>query len=61
MSRRPASTHAEQEVLKSVIRKIRDGGVTIVVIEHNMGLVMTLCQTITVLAHGKVDRVRAAR
>jgi branched-chain amino acid transport system permease protein len=45
---------AEQEVLKSVIRKIRDGGVTIVVIEHNMGLVMTLCQTITVLAQGKV-------
>ncbi len=44
---------AEQEGLKSTIRRIRDSGVTVIVIEHNMGLVMTLCEKITVLAHGK--------
>lgn len=45
---------AEQENLKQTIRRIRDSGVTVVVIEHNMGLVMTVCEQITVLAHGKV-------
>jgi branched-chain amino acid transport system permease protein len=45
---------AEQEVLKKTIRKIRDSGITVVVIEHNMGLVMTVCEQVTVLAHGKV-------
>jgi branched-chain amino acid transport system permease protein len=45
---------AEQEGLKATIRRIRDAGVTVVVIEHNMGLVMTLCERITVLAHGRV-------
>lgn len=45
---------AEQEVLKQTIRGIRDSGITVVVIEHNMGLVMTVCQKITVLAHGRV-------
>jgi branched-chain amino acid transport system permease protein len=45
---------AEQEGLKATIRRIRDAGVTVVVIEHNMSLVMTLCQRLTVFAHGKV-------
>ncbi|MGH7762038.1 MAG: ABC transporter permease subunit [Candidatus Dormibacteraceae bacterium] len=45
---------AEQENLKHTIRRIRDSGITVVVIEHNMGLVMTVCERITVLAHGKV-------
>ena len=45
---------AEQEGLKATIRKIRDAGVTVVVIEHNMSLVMTICQRLTVFAHGKV-------
>lgn len=45
---------AEQEVLKQTIRRIRDAGATVVVIEHNMGLVMNVCERITVLAHGKV-------
>jgi branched-chain amino acid transport system permease protein len=34
--------------------RIRDGGVTVVLIEHNMGLVMTLCDTVTVLTSGRV-------
>ena len=31
---------------------IRDSGVTVVLIEHNMGLVMSLCERVTVLASG---------
>jgi branched-chain amino acid transport system ATP-binding protein/branched-chain amino acid transport system permease protein len=45
---------AEQEGLKAMIRKIRDGGVTVVVIEHNMNLVMNVCERLTVFGHGKV-------
>ena len=45
---------AEQEGLKATIRKIRDSGITVVVIEHNMNLVMNVCQQLTVFAHGKV-------
>jgi len=45
---------AEQEGLKETIRRIRDSGVTVIVIEHNMGLVMNVCERLTVLAHGKV-------
>lgn len=45
---------AEQEGLKATIRKIRDGGVTVVVIEHNMNLVMNVCERLTVFGHGKV-------
>ncbi len=45
---------AEQEDLKAVIRRVRDAGVTVIVIEHNMGLVMSVCERLTVLAHGKV-------
>jgi branched-chain amino acid transport system permease protein len=45
---------AEQEGLKQTIKRIRDGGITVVVIEHNMGLVMTVCEKVTVLAHGRV-------
>jgi branched-chain amino acid transport system permease protein len=45
---------AEQEGLKQTIKRIRDGGITVIVIEHNMGLVMTVCEKITVLAHGRV-------
>jgi branched-chain amino acid transport system permease protein len=37
-----------------MVRSIRDSGVTVVVIEHNMGLVMSLCERITVLAGGVV-------
>ena len=45
---------SEQEGLKDTIRRIRESGVTVVVIEHNMGLVMSLCERLTVLAHGRV-------
>ena len=45
---------AEQEGLKATIRKIRDAGTTVVVIEHNMNLVMNVCERLTVFGHGKV-------
>ena len=33
--------------------KVRDSGVTIAVIEHNMGVIMDYCDRIIVLAFGK--------
>ncbi len=37
-----------------VIRVIRDGGVTVLMIEHVMQAVMSLCERVYVLAHGRV-------
>jgi branched-chain amino acid transport system permease protein len=45
---------AEMNDLRQLVTRIRDGGVTVVLIEHNMGLVMTLCDRVTVLASGRV-------
>jgi branched-chain amino acid transport system permease protein len=47
-------TAGEQEALVRAVRRVRDEGVTVLVIEHNMNLVMSLCERITVLAHGRV-------
>jgi branched-chain amino acid transport system permease protein len=47
-------TAGEQDALAGVIRRIRGAGVTVLVIEHNMALVMGVCERITVLAHGRV-------
>jgi branched-chain amino acid transport system permease protein len=44
----------EVRKLGEMVRSIRDAGITVVIIEHNMGLVMSLCEQITVLAGGKV-------
>jgi len=43
----------ETEELMGLIRRIRDLGITVVLIEHDMKLVMTICDTITVLNHGQ--------
>ncbi len=40
--------------LADIVRSIRESGVTVVLIEHNMGLVMSLCERVTVLASGRV-------
>jgi ABC-type branched-subunit amino acid transport system ATPase component len=40
--------------LARIIRDIRRAGVTVVVIEHNMGLVMSLCDRVIVLDAGRV-------
>ncbi len=52
----PAAGLNGEEVrqLAEIVRSIRDSGVTVVLIEHNMGLVMSLCERVTVLASGAV-------
>jgi branched-chain amino acid transport system permease protein len=52
----PAAGLNGEEVrqLAGIVRSIRDSGVTVVVIEHNMGLVMSLCDRVTVLSGGRV-------
>ncbi|SHN23901.1 ABC transporter permease subunit [Cryptosporangium aurantiacum] len=44
----------EVRQLGEIVRSIRDSGVTVVLIEHNMGLVMSLCEHVTVLASGRI-------
>ncbi|MFC7535204.1 ATP-binding cassette domain-containing protein [Actinoplanes sp. GCM10030250] len=44
----------EVRQLSEIVRSVRDSGITVVIIEHNMGLVMSLCERVTVLAGGRV-------
>jgi branched-chain amino acid transport system permease protein len=52
----PAAGLNGEEVrqLSEIARSIRANGVTVVIIEHNMGLVMSLCDRVTVLASGRI-------
>ncbi|MFI1994825.1 ATP-binding cassette domain-containing protein [Actinoplanes sp. NPDC020271] len=52
----PAAGLNGEEVrqLAEIVRSIRDSGITVVIIEHNMGLVMSLCERVTVLAGGRI-------
>jgi branched-chain amino acid transport system ATP-binding protein len=43
---------SEKRALMALIRRIRDTGLTVVLIEHDMGLVMNVCDRITVLDFG---------
>jgi branched-chain amino acid transport system ATP-binding protein len=43
----------ETENLRQILMKIRDAGVTIFLVEHDMKLVMGICELITVLDYGK--------
>lgn len=43
----------ETENLREILMKIRDSGVTIFLVEHDMKLVMGICDVITVLDYGK--------
>jgi branched-chain amino acid transport system ATP-binding protein len=45
--------HKETSVLKSIIKRIRDEGKTVFLIEHDMSLVMDICENITVLNFGE--------
>ena len=51
----PAAGLNEQETLElmALIRQIRDSGVTILLIEHDMKVVMGICERIVVLDYGK--------
>ena len=44
----------EVRQLGEIVRSIRDSGTTVMIIEHNMALVMSLCDHVTVLASGGV-------
>ena len=44
----------EREYLVDRIRRIRDAGVTVLLVEHDIELVMGLCDWITVLDYGKL-------
>ena len=44
---------SETEVLRQLIGKIRDLGITVVVIEHAMELMMNICDRLVVLNFGK--------
>jgi branched-chain amino acid transport system permease protein len=44
---------AEKQALIELIRQIRDSGLTIVLIEHDMGLVMNVCDRIAVIDFGE--------
>jgi branched-chain amino acid transport system ATP-binding protein len=44
---------AEKQALQALIRKIRDSGRTVLLIEHDMGLVMDISERIAVLDFGE--------
>ncbi len=44
----------EVKQLDLIVRDIRASGVTVLIIEHNMGLVMSMCDRVVVLANGDV-------
>ncbi|MFG1945848.1 ATP-binding cassette domain-containing protein [Nonomuraea sp. NPDC048826] len=44
----------EVETLAALIRRIRDAGCTVILVEHNFGLVLSLADEIVVLARGSV-------
>lgn len=46
-------SHQESEEMSEVILKIRDKGITIILVEHDMNLVMGISDTITVLNYGE--------
>lgn len=45
---------AEKVALGALLRRIRDDGKTILIIEHDVKLIMSLCDRISVLDYGKV-------
>jgi branched-chain amino acid transport system ATP-binding protein len=43
----------EAQAMSALIRRIRDTGVTIIVVEHNMKAIMSLCDRLIVLSYGR--------
>lgn len=43
----------EVEVLAHAVRRARDDGATVLIVEHNVGFVMSLCEHVAVLHFGK--------
>ena len=44
----------ETAALAALVRRIRDRGVTVLLIEHDMGLVMDVCERLVVLQNGRM-------
>lgn len=44
----------ETEVMIERIKNIRDSGVTLILVEHSMRVVMNVCDRITVISYGKM-------
>jgi branched-chain amino acid transport system ATP-binding protein len=44
----------ERQALADLVRRVRDAGLTILLVEHDMALVMSLCDRVTVLDFGRV-------
>jgi branched-chain amino acid transport system ATP-binding protein len=42
------------EVIIDRVQKLRDQGVTVLVVEHNMDMVMNVCDPVIVMAYGRV-------
>ena len=42
------------EKLSNVIRRLNDAGTTVLIVEHNIPLVLSLCDTVHVLAAGEI-------
>jgi branched-chain amino acid transport system ATP-binding protein len=45
--------HSEVEQLIETVRRVRDADITVVVVEHNMGLISALTERVVVLDHGR--------
>lgn len=60
-------TSMETEHLATLIRRLRDAGITILLIEHNLGLIEELCDTVSVfdggekIGEGTPAQVRASK
>jgi branched-chain amino acid transport system ATP-binding protein len=49
-----ALTHAEMNAILALIRQLRDGGLTLLVVEHHMRAILSLCERILVLDFGRL-------
>jgi branched-chain amino acid transport system ATP-binding protein len=47
-------TPVEQQKMIELVKKIREGGITLIVIEHTMQIIMTLSDRIVVLCFGEI-------
>lgn len=45
-------THSESQELVDLVRRVKESGVTVMIVEHNMSVVMSLCDEIAVLDFG---------
>ncbi|ONG49520.1 ABC transporter ATP-binding protein [Pseudoroseomonas deserti] len=48
-----ALNHAEMEALMALIRRLREGGLTVIVIEHHMKAMLALCDRIIAISFGR--------